>query len=67
MKKILSPPPLVVRPSQLEATVGFGRVTAWRLENQGLFPKRRKITPGGSVGWLYSEIEEYLNNCEQIA
>lgn len=67
MKNTPVVPPLVVRPNQLKDVVGFGRVTAWRLEEQGLFPKRRKITPGGSVGYLYSEILEYLNNCEQIA
>ena len=62
-------PPLIVTPSRLKEVVGFGRVTAWRLEqdpNSG-FPKRRKITPGGSVGYLYSELQEYLTNCEKIA
>jgi len=67
MKQSLAAPPLVVRPNQLKEVVGFGRVTAWRLEQEGKFPKRRKITPGGSIGYLYSEIEEYLNNCEQVA
>ena len=60
--------PLIVLPSQLKQVVGFGRVTAWRLEqdpNSG-FPKRRKITTGGSVGYLYSELEEYVNNLQVV-
>ena len=63
-----TPRPLVVRPDQLKEIVGFGRVTAWRLEQDpsSNFPRRRKLTPGGSVFYLYSEIQEYLENCEQV-
>jgi len=63
------PTPLVIKPSQLKSVVGFGRVTAWRLEqdpNSG-FPKRRKITPAGSVGYLFSELEAYINSRDQVA
>ena len=63
------PHPLIVRLNQLPEVVGFGRVTAWRLEQdpKSKWPKRRRITPGGSVGYLYSEIQEYLENCEHVA
>jgi predicted DNA-binding transcriptional regulator AlpA len=40
--------------------------TVWRLERDGKFPKRRKIGPG-CVGYLLSELEEWLNNCERVA
>lgn len=33
--------------------------TAWRLERQGSFPARRKIS-SNSVGWLRSEIETWM-------
>jgi len=58
--------PLFIRRTQLREIAGISPSTAWRLEQEGKFPKRRKVGPS-SVGWLYSEIEEYLNNCEQVA
>ena len=34
---------------------GLGRVTRWRLEKRGQFPRRRQLSPG-RVGWLLSEV-----------
>lgn len=58
--------PLFIRRTQLREIVGISPSTAWRLEQIGKFPKRRKVAPS-TVGWLCSEIEDYLNNCEQVA
>jgi prophage regulatory protein len=57
--------PLFIRRTQLREIVGISASTAWRLEQEGKFPKRCKVAPS-TVGWLYSEIEFYLNNCDQV-
>lgn len=38
---------------------GLSRTTAWRLERNGDFPRRRKIS-ANAVGWLKSEIEAWV-------
>jgi len=43
------------------ALVGLSRVTLYRAEKAGRFPKRRQIT-AGRVGWLRSEIEAWILN-----
>lgn len=45
--------------TELKEIVPFSRTTLWRLERDGLFPKRRQVSPG-RVGWLASEIEAFL-------
>ena len=55
----LSPADTVIRPVQLPLAVGFTNSTALRLEKKGEFPQRRKLTPGGSAGWLREEIEAW--------
>jgi prophage regulatory protein len=55
--------PIVLRSAQVSEITGMSLTTVWRLERAGKFPKRRQISPG-CVGYFYSEIEEYLNNCE---
>lgn len=61
-----SPPPLpvnadpIIRPSQLPALVGLSPATIWRLEKRGMFPARRRLSPGGqAVGYLLSEIQDW--------
>ena len=59
--------PLFIRRTQLREIAGISPSTAWRLEQKNKFPKRRKIAGSQNcVGWLYSEIEEYLENCEKV-
>lgn len=41
------------------AMIGLSRTTIWRLEKDGLFPKRRQITRS-KVGWLKSEVQDWL-------
>jgi len=57
--------PLFIRRTQLREIVGISPSTAWRLEQEGKFPKRRKVGPS-SVGWLYSEVKTFLENSEVI-
>lgn len=58
-------PPITIRTSQLREITGLSPTTIWRLERDGKFPKRRQIGDG-CVGWLYSEVEEYLTNCNCV-
>jgi prophage regulatory protein len=39
--------------------IRFSRTHLIRLERQGLFPKRIKLSPG-RVGWLKSEIDRWV-------
>lgn len=48
---------------QLPAIVGISAVTIWRLERDGKFPKRRQLS-AGRVGWLASEVEEWMQGRE---
>ena len=43
----------------LRDKIKISRSTIWRLERDGKFPSRRKISPG-KVAWLKSEIEEWM-------
>jgi len=58
-------PPLdrIVRERECETITGLSRVTLWRLERAGEFPRRRKIT-SKCVGWLWSEVAEWLRSRE---
>jgi len=47
--------PAVQRMSQLS------RSTAWRLERDGKFPQRRQLS-ANAVGWLESDITEWINS-----
>jgi prophage regulatory protein len=38
---------------------GLSRMTIYRLENRGEFPQRKQLSPN-SVGWLESEVDEWL-------
>jgi len=46
---------------EVGAAVGMSGTTIWRAEKAGRFPRRRRIGPN-MVGWLASEIAEYLQN-----
>jgi len=42
-------------------TGGLSRTTIWRLERDGLFPKRRLLT-GKIVAWDEGEIDEWIKS-----
>jgi predicted DNA-binding transcriptional regulator AlpA len=48
-----------VREPERENVTGLSRTTWWRMEQQGLAPRRRTLSRN-SVGWLLSEIREWL-------
>ena len=45
--------------------LSVSRSTLWRLEKMGELPPRRKIT-NRTVGWLESEIEEWLKSRPKV-
>ena len=56
----------VIRPREIAALTGLSLATIWRREKAGDFPRRRQISPG-AVGWLASEIREWLSGREPTA
>lgn len=55
----------LIRPKAMPAKVGLSLSTIWRMEKAGLFPRRRKLSPG-AVGWLESEINEWLQSRKAV-
>lgn len=55
----------VVRRKQLLQIIGLSYATQWRMERAGLFPARVRLGKG-SVGWLLSEVEQWVQNRERI-
>jgi prophage regulatory protein len=48
-----------LRDPQVAILTGLSKSTRWRLEKFGKFPKRRQLSTK-SVGWLASEIEDWI-------
>jgi prophage regulatory protein len=61
----VTPSSLIVRPKDIPSVVGLGRTTVFRLEKKGEFPKRRRISDS-CVGWLRSELDEWLKSREAV-
>lgn len=51
----------VVRERERRRMTGLSRVQHWRLEREGLAPKRIQLGPN-SVGWIRSEIESWIRD-----
>jgi prophage regulatory protein len=55
----------VQRAREVQRLTGLSRSTLWRLEKDGDFPKRLKLGPG-AVGWLESEVLEWLSTRKRM-
>jgi prophage regulatory protein len=55
----------ILRPRTVVKMVGLSRSTLWRLENEGLFPARRKISRM-AIGWLESEVLKWMADREKV-
>jgi len=51
----------ILKRSEVEKRYGLSRSTIYRLVERGEFPKPVRLT-SHSVGWLESQLEEWLNN-----
>jgi len=54
----------IVREPETKAVTGLSRTLRWRLEKEGKFPARRRISPR-LTGWLMSEIQAWLESREK--
>lgn len=52
----------IVREPERARITGLGRTAWWEAEREGRAPRRRQLGRGGSVGWLESELLEYLRS-----
>lgn len=65
----VSPPvpttaPRLLRPKDVTRMVGLSRVSLWRLEQEGKFPPRRKLSTN-RVAWLTEEVENWIRTRER--
>jgi len=51
----------IILEKERKQLTGISRSTAWRLEQKGRFPKRRQVSDG-LVGWLESELVDWIQN-----
>ena len=51
----------ILKTNEVMKTIGLSKVTIWRMEKAGVFPKRINIS-SRRVGWLESEIEEWIES-----
>lgn len=56
-----------IREAERQAITSISRTTAWVLEQKGQFPKRRRISQSSrSVGWLLSELIEWIESRQSV-
>ena len=55
----------VIRRKKLLELIGVSAATQWRMEKAGLFPARIRLGKG-SVGWILSEVEEWIKSRERL-
>jgi len=51
----------LLRFPEVKALVGLSRTQIWRMEQQGLFPRRVQIS-NRIVGWKSDDIEKFINS-----
>ena len=59
MKNSTQEPDRFLREEEVRYITGLSRTTRWRLQRDGKFPRRRKISTN-AVGWLASEINAWM-------
>lgn len=61
---VLTGAPRLLRPRDVARMVGLSRVSLWRLEQEGKFPARRKLS-ANRVAWLTAEVEDWIRTRER--
>ena len=51
--------------SEVDARVPYSRAHLYRLENQGEFPKRRRIGRN-RIAWVRAEVEQWLSDKMEV-
>ncbi|MGH2378172.1 MAG: helix-turn-helix transcriptional regulator [Thermoanaerobaculia bacterium] len=62
----LASPDRVLRPAELCALLGVGKVSLWRWVGAGLFPPPMRLGPA-ATGWRWSTVERWLDDRESDA
>ena len=65
MKLSHNKPDRILRWPEVQKINGKSRTTTWRDEQEGKFPRRRQIGPN-AIGWLESEINEWLSELPKV-
>ena len=52
---------IYLRWPKVQQVSGLSRVTVWRMERDGKFPRRRQLS-SNSVGWLSADIESWVKS-----
>ncbi len=55
----------ILKPHEVVRKIGLSRVSVWRLERDGKFPARVKLSCN-RVGWIESEIEEWIKQRPRV-
>lgn len=55
----------IIRETECRRLTGICRTTRYLMERKGVFPARRQLG-GRSVGWLLSEVNEWLSNQPKV-
>ena len=58
-------PHRLVREPECHAISGLSRTTRWRLEREGKFPQRRRLSTN-SIGWVLAELEDWARARETV-
>ena len=54
----------IIRIKQVKALTGFSKSYIYELAKKGLFTKNLKLVNGGTaVGWLESDIHQWIEDC----
>ena len=56
---------MILRTESVLKATGLSRTTLWRLEKNGQFPPRRKLS-ARLVGWLETEVAEWVKNRQPV-
>jgi prophage regulatory protein len=64
MRKLFNPD-RIVRETDRRYITSISRTQAWKLEKQGLFPKRVRLS-NRSIGWKLSELLEWVNTQPRV-
>jgi prophage regulatory protein len=62
MFKINQTPLIILRRKQVESRTGLSRSTIYARISEGLFPRPINLGGGRAVGWLESEINEWVQS-----
>jgi len=54
------PQPRLIGAKKVEQKVGYSRWTLWRLDQQGLFPKRIRVPGSNKSLWVESEVDAWI-------